>query len=284
MCTVDLYLRVWLACHVEGLSQRGAASRFGIVRETVKKMLRHSEPPSCRRWQPPKRPKLVLEEGRTVHRKQRHTAKQIFERLRDEMVLGLRSGTAPSFPGDDVAMAHAQADFGEADAFIAGVKRRAHFSHGPSPQRRLLHPGGGGGSLAGWPQQHLRLFQRRAHKSCTKKGREKRAKNGLQIGHLPAISWGKNRREYPDGWKGGLRQGEGRYFDRGLASAVTSIRGMAGCLLPILIIRAMFVRFKLPITHPKWVLFGEGNFAGYPRWRPIVDPLSDQEIFSAMIV
>ncbi len=40
MHTVDLYLRVRLACHVDGLSQREAASRFGIARETVKKMLR----------------------------------------------------------------------------------------------------------------------------------------------------------------------------------------------------------------------------------------------------
>ena len=93
MYTVDLYLRVRLACHVDGLSQREAASRFGIARETVKKMLRHSEPPGYRRRQPPKRPKLapftdiidrILEEDRTVHRKQRHTAKRIFERLRDE--------------------------------------------------------------------------------------------------------------------------------------------------------------------------------------------------------
>ena len=30
MYTVDLYLRVRLACHVDGLSQREAASRFGI--------------------------------------------------------------------------------------------------------------------------------------------------------------------------------------------------------------------------------------------------------------
>ena len=36
---MELYLRVRLACHVEGLSQREAASRFGIARETVKKML-----------------------------------------------------------------------------------------------------------------------------------------------------------------------------------------------------------------------------------------------------
>mgnify|MGYP002527248447 CR=1 FL=1 len=45
MYTVELYLRVRMACHVEGLSQREAASRFGVARETVKKILRYSEPP-----------------------------------------------------------------------------------------------------------------------------------------------------------------------------------------------------------------------------------------------
>ena len=33
---MDLYLRVRLACHVERLSQREAASRFGIARDTMK--------------------------------------------------------------------------------------------------------------------------------------------------------------------------------------------------------------------------------------------------------
>ena len=93
MHTVDLYLRVRLACHVDGISEREAASRFGIARETVRKMLRHAEPPGYRRREPPKRPKLapftdiidlILEVDRTVHRKQRHTSKRIFERLRDE--------------------------------------------------------------------------------------------------------------------------------------------------------------------------------------------------------
>ena len=93
MYLVDLYLRVRLACHVEELSQREAARRFGLSRDTVKKMLRHSVPPGYRRSEPPKRPKLdpftdiidrILEADRTVHRKQRHTAKRIFERLRDE--------------------------------------------------------------------------------------------------------------------------------------------------------------------------------------------------------
>mgnify|MGYP002641105880 CR=1 FL=1 len=93
MYGVDLYRRVRLACHREGLSRREASRQFGIDRKTVAKILLHSEPPGYRRREPPKRPKLapftaiidrILEEDRTVHRKQRHTAKRIFERLRDE--------------------------------------------------------------------------------------------------------------------------------------------------------------------------------------------------------
>ena len=148
MYTVDLYLRVRLACHVDGLSQREAASRFGIARETVRKMLRHSEPPGYRRRQPPKRPKLapftdiidrILEEDRTVHRKQHHTAKRIFERLRDEhgftgketivkdYVRERRLRRREMFVPLSHPPGHAQVDFGEADAIIAGVKYRAHF-------------------------------------------------------------------------------------------------------------------------------------------------------------
>ena len=148
MYTVDLYLRVRLACHVDGLSQREAASRFGIARETVRKMLRHSEPPGYRRRQPPKRPKLapftdivdrILEEDRTVHRKQHHTAKRIFERLRDEHGFTGKETIVKDYVRERrlrrremfVPLSHppgqAQADFGEADAIIAGVKYRAHF-------------------------------------------------------------------------------------------------------------------------------------------------------------
>ena len=148
MYTVDLYLRVRLACHVDGLSQREAASRFGIARETVRKMLRHSEPPGYRRRQPPKRLKLapftdiidrILEEDRTVHRKQHHTAKRIFERLRDEhgftgketivkdYVRDRRLRRREMFVPLSHPPGHAPADFGEADAIIAGVKYRAHF-------------------------------------------------------------------------------------------------------------------------------------------------------------
>ena len=186
MYTVDLYLRVRLACHVDGLSQREAASRFGIARETVRKMLRHSEPPGYRRRQPPKRPKLapftdiidrILEEDRTVHRKH-HTAKRIFERLRDEhgftgketivkdYVRERRLRRREMFVPLSHPPGHAQADFGEADAIIAGVKYRAHFFVMTlPPQRCLLRcglPGGGDGGLAGRAQQSLCLFRRRS--------------------------------------------------------------------------------------------------------------------------
>ena len=148
MYTVELYLRVRLACHVDGLSQREAASRFGIARETVKKMLRHSAPPGYQRRQPPKRPKLdpftdiidrILEEDRSVHRKQRHTVKRIFERLCEEhgftggytivkdYVRERRHGQREMFVPLTHPPGHAQADFGEADVFIAGIEYRAHF-------------------------------------------------------------------------------------------------------------------------------------------------------------
>jgi transposase len=90
---VDIYRKIRLACHHDGLSQREASRRFGVCRETVKKILEHSEPPGYRRSSPPKRWKLdpftdiidrILEEDESVRRKQRHTSKRIFERLRDE--------------------------------------------------------------------------------------------------------------------------------------------------------------------------------------------------------
>src|SRR5258706_13262255 len=93
MKRVELYGQVRRAVYVEGLSRREAARRFGIDPRTVAKMLAFSVPPGYRRSRPPARPKLdpftgiidgilATDEGRP--RKQRHTSKRIFERLRDE--------------------------------------------------------------------------------------------------------------------------------------------------------------------------------------------------------
>ena len=93
MYKVELYVRVRRACMVEGMSTREAARVFGLHRDTVRKMLEYSVPPGYRRQSPPRRPKLdpyhgvidrILEEDRSLPRKQRHTAKRIYERLRAE--------------------------------------------------------------------------------------------------------------------------------------------------------------------------------------------------------
>src|SRR5918912_2868943 len=93
MFPVELYGRVRHACHVEGTSQREAARRFGIHRNTVRKMLTFSVPPGYRRTKPPARPELdavaaiidrILEADLSAPAKQRHTAERIWQRLRDE--------------------------------------------------------------------------------------------------------------------------------------------------------------------------------------------------------
>ena len=93
MFQVDVYLRVRRAVMVEGMSIREASRVFGLHRDTVRKMTAYPVPPGYRRQNPHGKPKLepftgvidrVLENDLRRPRKQRHTAKRIFERLRDE--------------------------------------------------------------------------------------------------------------------------------------------------------------------------------------------------------
>ena len=58
MYRVEFYAAVRRSVYVEGLSERAAARRFGLARETVRKMLRYRLPPGYRRAQPIRRPKL----------------------------------------------------------------------------------------------------------------------------------------------------------------------------------------------------------------------------------
>ena len=145
---MEVYLKVRRAHFVEGLSQRQIARDFGISRDSVSKMLRYSEPPGYRRTAPVQRPKLDpyisiidswLEEDKSRPRKQRHTAKRIFERLRDEHQFDggytivkdyvrttKRTGQEMFVPLSHPP-GHAQADFGEALVIIGGVEQKAHF-------------------------------------------------------------------------------------------------------------------------------------------------------------
>ena len=148
MFTVELYARIRRAVMADGLSRREAAKRFGVHRNTISKMLQFSVPPGYRRRERPASKKLgpymawidkVLEDDRAVHKKQRHTAHRIFDRLRAEegysggytivrqyvaqATLRAREMFVPLShrPG------HGQADFGQADGYIAGKKTRFHY-------------------------------------------------------------------------------------------------------------------------------------------------------------
>jgi transposase len=145
---VELYRKVRRAYFRQGMSKRAIARHFGISRDSVDKMIVYSVPPGYRRKAPIKRPKLDgfteiidrwLREDADRPRKQRHTAKRVLDRLRDEH--GFTGGYTvvkayvrehqrrgrEMFVPLHHAPGHAQADFGEALAVIGGVEQKAHF-------------------------------------------------------------------------------------------------------------------------------------------------------------
>ena len=77
----------------EGQSKRSVCREFDIHWDTLQKILVHAGPPGYRRTAPRPRPKIdpllpvihqILDDDKKAPRKQRHTAKRVFERLRDE--------------------------------------------------------------------------------------------------------------------------------------------------------------------------------------------------------
>ena len=148
MYRVKLYGRVRRAVHVEGMSTREASRVFGLHRDTVRKMLRYSVPPGYRRERPPRRPKLdpykgvidrILEDDQSLPKKQRHTGKRIYDRLRDEhgfpgkytivkdYVRERRRQTREMFVPLSHPPGQAQCDYGEARVIIDGVEQKAHY-------------------------------------------------------------------------------------------------------------------------------------------------------------
>ena len=146
MKIVELYLRVRQSVIVEGRSRRETARLFGIARKTVDKMCAFSAPPGYRRRSPAAKPKLdgftgiidqILADDQRMPAKQKHTAKRIFERLRDEYGFAGHYTIVKSYIHDRQVSAkemfvplhhpagHAQVDFGE--GLIGGVARKLHF-------------------------------------------------------------------------------------------------------------------------------------------------------------
>ena len=145
---MEVYARVRRAVQVDGMSIRQAAREFGLSRKTIRKMLRFSLPPGYERKKPVKRPKLgpwlgiidqIVVDDQSQPKKQRHTAKRIWDRLKAEHGFGGGYTVVKDYVRQArlrhkevfVPLAHppgdAQADFGEALVVIGGVEQKAHF-------------------------------------------------------------------------------------------------------------------------------------------------------------
>ena len=145
---MELYARIRQAIVVDKMSEREAARSVRSGSRNRSQDAAMFGPPGYRRQQPARRPKLdawagiidqILSDDKAQGRKQRHTAKQIFERLRGNTIvkdyvrlrkLSQREMFVPLThpPGD------AQADFGEAQVVIAGVARKVHYLTVDLPQ------------------------------------------------------------------------------------------------------------------------------------------------------
>jgi transposase len=148
MFAVEVYAAVRRFVFADGNSRREAARVFGLSRETVSKMCRFSLPPGYTRRRPVEKPKLgplvpvldqILAADVMAPAKQRHTAKRIFERLRDEhgfaggytvvkdYVRLSRARARETYVPLSHPPGHAQVDFGEAVGVIGGVRQKLHF-------------------------------------------------------------------------------------------------------------------------------------------------------------
>ena len=148
MYKLQNYIKVRQAYGVENKSVRTISREFGIHRRTVRKMIENINPPGYVRVKEVVRPKLddhkawideILEADKVAHHKQRHTAKQLHNRLKNECgftgsytivreyVAKKKLKTKEMFVPLNHDTGTAQADFGEAQVVINGVECKAHF-------------------------------------------------------------------------------------------------------------------------------------------------------------
>lgn len=133
---------------VNGMSRRSACKKYQLNFRTIQKILSHPEPPGYCRKNPRDQPKIgpfisiiheILQADKKVHRKQRHTGKRIFERLRDEYgytgkitvvrdeIRRWKQATTEVFMPLSHPPGEAQFDFGEAKAVYRGREIKVMF-------------------------------------------------------------------------------------------------------------------------------------------------------------
>jgi transposase len=132
----------------EGKSVRWISKEFGIARRTISKYLEKPDAPRYMLNKPRQKPvtgpwreniEKILVADKTAPRKQRHTAKRIFERLKEagyegseravrQMVAGIKNkpATAASVPLVFQPGKDAQVNFGESYAKLGGEEVKLH--------------------------------------------------------------------------------------------------------------------------------------------------------------
>ena len=141
----------WTKIRLEVL--RGESSKREILRreqihwETLKKILRHPEPPGYRISTPRAKPKIgpfleriaqIIDSDKSLPKKQRHTAKRIYERIQEEGYRGkytqvkeavreIRRIKREVFMPLIHCPGEAQVDFGYALAKVSGVQKKIAF-------------------------------------------------------------------------------------------------------------------------------------------------------------
>jgi len=144
---MELWTKIRRQVLVDGVSKRQVMRETGMHWKTLEKILHHSSPPGYRRSQPRSEPKIgpfrdriaqILDSDKEVHKKQRHTAKRIFERIREEGYTGgytqvkevvreLKGRKREVFVPLNHPPGEAQMDFGFALAKIDGVLQQIVF-------------------------------------------------------------------------------------------------------------------------------------------------------------
>jgi len=144
---VELFEQIRRDRRIEELSIRELAERHGVHRRTVRQALASAVPPPRKTYSPRRKPAIEpfamvidgwLIEDKTAPKKQRHTARRVWQRLvaehgatlsevtvsryvaRGRVELGLDQREV-SIPQTHLAGAEAEVDFGEFYATIAGV-------------------------------------------------------------------------------------------------------------------------------------------------------------------
>jgi len=133
---------------VEGVSKRQVMDEEGVHWETLQKILAHSQPLGYRMRKERKQPKIgpylgrikqILADDKDIHKKQRHTAKRIFERLCSEdgytggytqvriAVQGIKQRNGEVYVPLTHRPGEAQVDFGHALVKLNGVLVKRPF-------------------------------------------------------------------------------------------------------------------------------------------------------------